>query len=146
MTKEDALLKQYEILAQTTSDVTGWRQSANNFYIASTTALVGIAAYLKDISWITSASFCLIGMAICVVWEQNIKSYKNLNKAKFDVLQTIEKRLPHQIFAEEWKKYKKLQSKEIADLERLMPIMFGLAYLIILAVLLIQFITPKSTI
>jgi len=138
------LATQYDILARTTSDVTGWRQSANNFYLASTTALAGIAAYLKDISWPISASFCVLGITICVLWSENIRSYKRLNEAKFDVLLSIEKQLAYPMFAKEREKDDKLQRKELTKIESVVPVIFIFAYVIVLVIILLQLLKPTG--
>jgi len=130
MGKEDALLKQYEILAQTTSEVTNWRQNANQFYLAATTTLLGISAYLKDNP--ASAVFCIVGIGIALIWRANILSYKKLNAAKFKVLRDIEKKLAYPIFAKEQEYYKQEKRERFTNIETWIPQLFILAYLIIL--------------
>jgi hypothetical protein len=132
MGKEDALLKQYEILAQTTSEVTNWRQNANQFYLAATTTLLGISAYLKDGAAPASAVFCIVGIGIALIWRANILSCKKLNAAKFKVLKDIEKKLAYPIFAKEQEYYKKEKRERFTNIEAWIPRVFILAYLVIL--------------
>ena len=133
MGKEDTLLKQYEILAQTTSEVTNWRQNANQFYLAATTTLLGISAYLKDGAAPASAVFCIIGIGIALIWRANILSYKKLNAAKFKVLKDLEKKLAYPIFAKEQEYYKQEKRERLTNIEAWIPRLFILAYLLILA-------------
>jgi hypothetical protein len=80
------------------------RQAANSFYLSVNTLLVGGSAYLGTLAP-KSQNIILIsiaGVAICVLWVMNIKSYKTLNGAKFLVINDIELRLLEKPFHREW--------------------------------------------
>ncbi len=44
----------------------------------------------------------LFGIALSGVWYFNIRSYRTLNSAKFDIINRIENQLPFAGYSEEW--------------------------------------------
>lgn len=72
-----------------------------------------------------------------MVWYYNIKSYKQLNSGKFEVIHEMEENLPFDCFKKEWKhldsgsdtsKYLKL-----TKIEQHIPVVFCLLFLIIMS-------------
>lgn len=64
-----------------------------------------------------------------------LRSYRDLNRAKFDVILELEKRLPVQIFGDEWKSLKRDEVKwwrgryaEQGTVERVVPFVFMAIY------------------
>jgi hypothetical protein len=71
------------------------RASANSYFLSVNSAILAFVGYLaaKDTGeymWMLAAG----GIALSVLWEALITSYRNLNTAKFAVIHKIEKRLP----------------------------------------------------
>jgi hypothetical protein len=63
------------------------------------------------------------GALLCVLWWTLIRSYRDLNTVKFEVIHELEKRLPARLYAYEWEKaehgknpdrYKPLTHVEVA--------------------------------
>ncbi|MFH1095159.1 MAG: hypothetical protein V1728_02995 [Candidatus Micrarchaeota archaeon] len=127
--KKDGMLEQYDTLARTTSDVTAWRQGTNQFYLACASSLLGLTAYIKDGSALSSAVLCLLGMLLTRVWWENIQSYKQLNSAKFKVLLDIEKKLAYPAFAKEREIYKSENRQQFTSIEKHVPTLFLIAFL-----------------
>lgn len=75
-------------------------------------------------------------IAICVFWYRSIRSYDNLNTGKFKVIHAIEKRLPLALYETEWialgEGNDETLYKPISHLERSIPIVFGLLYLVLM--------------
>ena len=46
--------------------------------------------------------FGVLGIALALIWYLNIKSYRRLNTAKFEVITQQEQLLPDQSFTKEW--------------------------------------------
>lgn len=44
----------------------------------------------------------IAGISVCFLWSRLIRSYKDLNSAKFKVIHVIEKRLPLSPYDAEW--------------------------------------------
>jgi hypothetical protein len=94
------------MLVEMADRVSQRRQAANNFYLSVNTVLAGGSAFLRTLSpsAVSVAILTVAGVAICLLWHQNILSYKTLNAAKFNVINDIETRLVEQPFHAEWQK------------------------------------------
>lgn len=96
------LVEQYKLYVEMADRVSARRLTANTYFLSVNTALLGFVAYIaKD-----SVSFLWVlgiaGMALCWLWYRIIRSYRNLNTAKFAVIHAIEERLPLSPYAAEW--------------------------------------------
>lgn len=97
------VVKIYLALVEMADRVSQRRQAANSFYLSVNTALIGGAAFLTGSAenpslWVLSVA----GIAICALWVRNVRSYKTLNAAKFEVIHDIETRLEIQPYTDEW--------------------------------------------
>lgn len=67
-----------------------------------------------------------------------LRSYKQLNTGKFEVLHEIEKKLPLALYGFEWKILKEGKEKDVyfpfSHVEMLIPQVFGIAYFVLLLV------------
>jgi hypothetical protein len=88
-------------------------------------------------------ALCAVGVLSAVVWYLLLRSYRDLNTAKFAVIHEVEKALPIQLFADEWKTLKqdpvthwRKRYAELGSVERIAPVLFA-AINIILAVYLV---------
>lgn len=128
----DTLLKQYEIMVNSSIQLTAWRQWANGFYITLNTALVTVSTYLSFLSSryeLIAAG--VIGIVLSTLWHETIRYFKALNHAKFQVIHKMEESLPAKPFTMEWNLYEKEQIPTTSELERIIPIVFGAIYVII---------------
>jgi hypothetical protein len=126
------LLRQYELLVNSAIQVTGWRQTANGFYLTVNTTLLAVASYLFGPSPSTAQVIGIIGVVVSILWYQNINYFRNLNSAKFKVIHSIEKKLPVQMFKLEDDIFKKEKGKYSTQIEKWVPLLFALAYGIVL--------------
>lgn len=116
------------------------RMIANTFFATVNT---GLLALLGDGGLPCYVS--LAGVVLSFVWWALLKSYRDLNSAKFKVIHEMEKRLPVKIFDDEWAILKKeapapelrlarmrqwlAQYRELGQVERIVPWMFAALYL-----------------
>lgn len=109
------------------------RVTVNNLFITLNSVILALSAIIPKKS---DVSIAIVGVIISFLWITTITSYKNLNSAKFKVINELEKQLPTQPFNYEWflvgqgedkKKYKKL-----TQIEKNVPIIFIIIYLAIL--------------
>lgn len=109
------------------------RVTVNNLFITLNSVILALSAIIPKKS---DVSIAIVGIIISFLWITTITSYKNLNSAKFKVINELEKQLPTQPFNYEWflvgegqdkKKYKKL-----TQIEKNIPIIFIIIYLAIL--------------
>lgn len=99
------LIEQYKLYLETADRISDRRQTANSFFVTINTALVALVGYIhigsetsKELYWLIA----LAGMALSYMWYRLIRSYRDLNTAKFKVVHEIEKKLPISPFDAEW--------------------------------------------
>lgn len=132
MGEKELILKQYEIIVNSANQVTSWRQTANKFYLTVNTTLLAITTLLSKTNPFTGIVTSLCGIAISILWGQNIDSYSKLNKAKFKVIHEIEKQLPVQMFKIEYDHYVKDERRDVSEIEKTIPWLFAIAYGVVL--------------
>ncbi len=104
-TYQSHLLEQYKIYITSADNISNRRQSANSFFVTLNTALVSLVSYLNIGTTNTSKMYWAIsvaGLAISYMWYRLVRSYKDLNSAKFKVVHEIEKSLPVSPYDAEW--------------------------------------------
>jgi len=99
-------LDQYHLYVEMADRISERREKANSFFLALNTAAVGVSAYLtrsrpNEHAWI-EGSISLAGMTLCYLWYRIIRSYRDLNSAKFKVVHEMEARLPFKPYDAEW--------------------------------------------
>lgn len=142
MAEEDRILELYKLAVEMADRVSGRRTAANAFFL---TLHVGLAAEVGILGQATAPEktvsvYLLLapvaGLALSAAWFLLLRSYRDLNKAKFEVITEIEKGLPLQIFAKEWEQLKKDPVKrwraryaEQGTAERIVPAIFAVLYI-----------------
>lgn len=139
----------YNLAVEMADRISARRVLANSFFATVQTALIALLGS-KAFPWYVAVA----GIVLSVVWWAMLKSYRDLNLAKFAVINGMEKRLPAKIFTDEWAALKGekggedaipavipkkgirgwlSQYRELGAVERTVPWMFALIYLINLA-------------
>ena len=126
--KNELLLAQWQTCVEMANSISQRRDTMNNIFVTLNLAIMAAVSIVWDIK---SILILVAGIVVCVLWLLFIRNYKQLNSAKFDVINGIEKNLPAQPFCEEWAK---LQSnKKYMDgtkLEKWLPVMFIALYIV----------------
>jgi hypothetical protein len=80
-------------------------------------------------------------LALSLSWWLLLKSYRDLNRAKFTVINEMENRLEAKVFKDEWEILKKDdvtwwrgRYAEFGTVERVVPVIFAVLYVAALAV------------
>jgi hypothetical protein len=137
---ENHYLEQYRMYLHIFNSTSDRRNKSNEFYLGLNTAIIGVLGYLetKNFSENNSVIFLfapLVGIAICYCWYEIIISYKQLNRAKFKVIHDIEDSLPLSLFKTEWELLGRgintLKYKKISSIEKNIPIIFIVLYVVI---------------
>lgn len=136
----DHYLEQYRIYLHIFNNTSEYRHKTNEFFLGLNTAIMGIMGYLetKEVSHapIIFILAPLVGVAICFCWYRLILSWSQLNRAKFKVIHALERKLPAALFETEWKLLGKGKDKSkyrpLSSIEKYIPIIFIMLYLIIL--------------
>jgi len=134
---KELLLNQWQTCVDMANSVSQRRDNMNNIFITLNLAIMAAVS----ITWDIKSLFILIaGITICILWMLNIRNYKLLNTAKFNVINSIEEKLPSAPFKDEWQFLK--NSKKYMDsttLERILPITFIILYIsTVIAIIVIK--------
>ena len=133
--EKTALLSQWQTCVEMTNSISERRDNMNNLFVTLNLAIIATISFM----WDTKTIALLVGgVVLCVVWMLFIKNFRELNKAKFDVINRIEKLLPAQPFLDEWTELKKNKKYiEGTKLERCFPIAFCLLYIAIFVIIIV---------
>jgi hypothetical protein len=110
------------------------RQTANSFYLAVNTTIIGGSVLLETSALATEPAWLISvgGILISMLWVFSVRSYQKLNSAKFKVITELEQRLPVQAFGDEWSYLTNRESssayRPFYKTETLVPVVFGLLH------------------
>ena len=136
------LLELYKLSVEMADRVSARRGTANAFFLSVQTTFVALMSYgiprLSQSPWWVSLAAVLAGITLSATWWMQLRSYRALNAAKFKVITRLEKRLPVNVFAEEWEELKgepvpswRKRYAELGVSERTVPLVFVAAHLIL---------------
>lgn len=137
----------YKLAVEMADRISARRATANGFFLTINTALVALVGS-SDLRWYVAAA----GVVFSATWWLLLKSYRELNAAKFQVIVEMEELLPKQMYGDEYRHYKAgstsdggassterrrrarltawaAKYRELGEVERLVPVVFGLIYL-----------------
>lgn len=92
----DLLFEQYKLATEMADRVSARRGTANGFYFTVNSALLAASESLG----LAIASGA--GLVLTAAWWLQLRSYRNLNAAKWEVIGKLEGRLPAKPFSDEW--------------------------------------------
>lgn len=135
------LLDQYNTYVDLADRISTRRESANNFALGINTGLIGLIGYTQanadspvsgGIFWAVAAA----GIILNWVWYRIVRSYRDLNTAKFKVVHEIEKQLVISPFDAEWEAVGRGKNSELylplTHIEIWVPRIFAGLYLVVL--------------
>ena len=129
------LVEQYKVYVEMTDRISQRRGATNTFFLTFNTAIVAaLAGFYQHVPSNISVTVYLAASVMAITWAILLRSYRNLNTAKFQVIGELEKRLPAQMFyAAEWKAlgegkdYKKYIPLSL--IETIVPVIFFAIYI-----------------
>jgi hypothetical protein len=138
----------YAIAVEMADRVSARRGQANQFYLTLQTLLLGAPALIGSVGECGAIEptrgflLALIGGIVSVTWWLQLRSYRDLNRAKFEVINKIEaENFAIKPFTEEWTSLRqdkipiwKGRYAELGAVERVIPIVF-LVLNVVLAVI-----------
>ena len=134
-----AILDQYKTYVEMADRISARRGLTNTFFITLNSAVFTvIGLFWKDRppepSAPTLAVLLAVALAQCAAWYFIVRSYRQLNTVKYDVVGLLEERLPASpYYAAEWAALKKGEDKRVywplSHVEQWIPILFGLIYI-----------------
>lgn len=135
---KDHLLAQYQLYVGSAEKISDRRQNANNHFITINTILISFMGVLRQVKLFESIPsvkllIAVVGIIICVVFWFLLRSYRQLNTGKFNVIHEIEQKLPASIYDYEWQILGKGKDKKVyfpfSHIEMFIPWIFGIVYL-----------------
>ena len=140
--EKDIALEQYIFYSQTADKISDRRTQSNIFFVTLNSTLItiiGIAGGKDTIIKSGPMLFVvpLVGVLVCFLWWVIVKSYRDINSAKFKVLHEIEDRLPLKLYSYEWHIVKQgdgTKYRPTSHIEMWIPWIFGCMYIFILLI------------
>ena len=143
------LLEQYKLYVEMADRISARRQTANSFFLSINTAIIALIGYVNfgsktttDYYWLVSAA----GAVSCYAWYRLIRSYRDLNSAKFKVVHEMEQMLPFAPYDTEWEKVGRGKDPKLylpfTHIEIVIPWVFFVIHTLILlkAIIAIEFV------
>ena len=135
----DHILEQYKLCVEMADRVSARRTWANAFFLTLHTFIIGVAGFLLKEGiglpqkWVIVIPLSAI-LAMCYTWWRMIKSYRQLNTAKFMVIGEYETRLPSSPYwSAEWKALGEGKDpkryRQLTAVENWLPPIFAIIYI-----------------
>lgn len=141
------ILEQYKLYVEMADRISTRRDTTNGFFLTLNTLALGIIGFLlekgatitpKYLAFIPVIAF----ICFCVFWFRIIKSYRQLNSVKFELIGELENYLPAKLWGTEWKKLGEGKDNKkyspLSELEEKIPFIFMFLYVVVLFVLLLR--------
>lgn len=100
------LFQQYRMFVESAEKISERRNHLNTFFIALHSLLVSGLSLFKSEIFAYIIPICAFGCVLSFLWWYMLCNYRALNKAKFSIIQEIEKKLPLNLYRTEWSLYK----------------------------------------
>ncbi|MFE7438052.1 hypothetical protein ACIPH4_07570 [Streptomyces tendae] len=133
-----AVLDQYKLCVEMADRVSARRNLTNTFFLSLNSAVVAVVAAVSSGALTdASAPLLLAGLVIllaqCAAWYVMVRSYRQLNRAKYAVIGAFEERLPAYAYSKgewgalgegrDWRRYLPL-----TYVEQWVPVVFAVSY------------------
>jgi len=136
---EPAVLELYKLAVESADRVTSRRGTANSYFLTIQTTFIAVLAVAapqgaRTPAW-QAAVASAAGVTLSACWWLQLRSYRDLNRAKFAVIIEVEKQLPVRVFTDEWQSLKtdpiktwRQRYAELGTVERVVPWVFAALY------------------
>ena len=139
------VFEQYKLALEMADRVSARRGQANQFYLTLQSSLLGVPAILglfgsgSGLDPLRATLIALIGAMTSITWWLQLRSFRDLNRAKFKVINQMERDyLTVHPFTDEWAVLKKdpiprwqERYAELGAVERVIPVVFFLVNLVV---------------
>lgn len=138
-----AVLEQWKTCVDSANNNTEKRNSANTLFITINVALCAAVSFSWDYK---SIFLAVVGIVVCILWLNSIRSYRQLSSVKYQIINDIEKKLPLAPFTYEWEILKKDSYVGLTTIEKLLPwifiVMYAIAILVPTVKMVVEVICP----
>ncbi|MCH0572746.1 hypothetical protein I3F60_26480 [Streptomyces sp. MUM 136J] len=136
-----ALFEQYKLCVEMADRVSARRNLANTFFLTLNSGLVAFLgawlapAHLRDAPVLLLLAGLPVLLAICAAWWFTVRSYRQLNRGKWQVIGALEERLPTRAFsAAEWQALSEGRDWRVylplTHVESWVPVIFASTYVL----------------
>ena len=133
------LLEQYKLYVQSAENVSARRLASSRYLLTLNTALVALYGFQSvSLENYFAILIPVIGIFASLLWCRIIKSHRDLNTVKFEIIHELEQHLPVALFDYEWKKVEQGRGKSyrpVTQIEQWIPIAFLVLHFILLIVI-----------
>jgi len=133
-----AVIEQYKAYVQTADNVSARRVSTSRYLLTLSVALIAVYGFQSSFpdNWYVVA-LATVGVVVSCLWLVIIKSYRDLNRVKFNLIHELEQHLPADLFTREWRMTEKDDKSYIraTDVERTIPFLFIAIHVLLLIAL-----------
>lgn len=102
----------FQLMVESADGISARRGTANAFFLTINTALIALLGS-QTLRWYVPVA----GVVFAVAWWKLLQSYRQLNAAKFSVINGMEERLPRRVFAEEYEHYTNVAASPVSESE-----------------------------
>jgi hypothetical protein len=158
--------KQYKLMVDSAERNSDRRASTHRFYTTVQTSLLTLLALVAGYGLGTSGlrgqsvtlpgtgfltlaqapiviAVSILGLVLCILWRLHLNAYRRLSTAKFAVINVIEKDLPYTAFQTEWEELQGQRHVQLTTLERFMPVVVGVLYVVLAGTYLVLTQIPQ---
>ena len=140
------VMEAYKLAVEMADRMSARRAVANAFFLTVNTTLVAVVGLRAGGCGLRLPYFavCIAGVIVSACWWFLLQNYRRLSEAKFVVINRIEdEHLPVKVFKDEWAEFggndlptnrrAKVAAglKQLGGVERLVPIVFSLLYVVL---------------
>lgn len=102
----EELFQQYRLFVDSAEKTSERRSHLNTFFIALHSLFISGLSFFKTDIFSYIIPICIFGCVLAFLWWYMLCNYRSLNRAKFKIIQEIEKHLPLNLYSTEWSLYK----------------------------------------
>lgn len=128
---DETLLDLYKLVVEMADRISVRRGKANAYFLAVQTTLATVAAALPATP-LAAVAELVLALLLSTVWWLQLRSYRDLNRAKFRTLLTLETHLPAALYTDEQAALPP-RFLELGRTERLVPWAFAALHSVVFA-------------
>lgn len=145
---QDHVLEQYKLYVDMADKTSTRRDLANTFFLTFHTLSIGAAGFIYEKGpkvanpWVLLFPLCVL-LIQCYFWWRIVKSYRQLNTAKYKVVGELEQRLPASPYwVAEWKQLGEGKNPDLyvplTNVEGKIPLFFAILYVVATVYIMFQ--------
>ena len=130
------LLEQYKMYVQSAENVSARRVASSRYLLTLNIALITLYGIQSEgfsqSYWTTLVP--ILGIPVSVLWYQIIKSHRDLNAVKFNIIHQLEEHLPVALYTYEWQlagEGRGTSYSAVTHIEQGIPIAFVVLHIIL---------------